>query len=249
MPATYTNLKKLRDKHGEIEFQAEVPVAALETYLGRELAHAARDFELPGFRKGKVPEHLVREHLNEMALLEAAAEAALHDVVREIITDESLAIVGSPRLTITKIAPKNPLEFKVTFARYPEIKLPDYKKIGKEIATRADTSEVTEKDVNDATERLLQMMGKTEGSASAPALTDEFVGKLGPFKTVAEFKEKLKENLAQDKAMQAKEAKREEIMHEITKQAKVEIPELLLDEEWYTFEERRNAELEAAKIS
>ncbi|HVO29040.1 MAG TPA: hypothetical protein VMT81_03605, partial [Candidatus Paceibacterota bacterium] len=82
-----------------------------------------------------------------------------------------------------------------------------------------------------------------------PELTDELVQSFGPFKTVDEFKAKLRENLAQDKEAQAKENKREEIMREVVKQSKVEIPGLLLDEEWYAFEERRNAQLEEAKLS
>jgi trigger factor len=71
----------------------------------------------------------------------------------------------------------------------------------------------------------------------------------GPFKTVEEFKAKLKENLAQEKLMNAKEQKREEIIREIVKKSKMEIPPLLLDQEWYTFEERRNAELEEAGLA
>ena len=262
MDKTYINLKKLGEKHGEVEFQAEVSVEVLETFISRELERAARDFELPGFRKGKVPVHIVREHLDEARLLESAANDALHDAVHEIITDENLSIVGSPRVTITKIAPKNPLGFKVMFALYPEVKLPDYKKIGAEIAARADAGagEVSEKEVDDAIERLLSMMAPMENKEGAgtdamsadattkPKLTDEMVAKLGPFKTVDEFKTKLKENLTQDKTMEAKEAKREEIMKMIVQQSKVELPEMLLDEEWYAFEERRNAQLEESNL-
>lgn len=263
MEKTYINLKRLGEKHGEVEFQAEVSVEVLETFIARELERAARDFELPGFRKGKVPAHIVREHLDEARLLESAANDALHDAVHEILTDENLSIVGSPRVTITKIAPKNPLGFKVMFALYPEVKLPDYKKIGAEIATRADAGagEVNEKEVDDAIERLLSMMAPMENKEGAgtdamsadattkPKLTDEMVAKLGPFKTVDEFKTKLKENLTQDKTMEAKEAKREEIMKTIVQQAKVELPEMLLDEEWYAFEERRNAQLAESNLT
>ncbi|HVO28996.1 MAG TPA: trigger factor family protein, partial [Candidatus Paceibacterota bacterium] len=158
MEKTYANLKKLSDKHGETEYQAEIPLEAVEEYVGRALAHAAAGFELPGFRKGKVPENIVREHLDEMALLEEAADEALRDAVREIITDEQLAIVGTPRLTITKIALKNPIEFKVMLARYPEVKLPDYKKIGSEIAARPVSAEVTDAEMTEAVTHLLAML-------------------------------------------------------------------------------------------
>lgn len=242
MEKIYTNLKKLEDKHNELEFQAEIPLEALEVYIGRALENAGRDFAIPGFRKGKVPAHIVRERVDEMGLLEDAADIALRDAVRAIVADEKLSIVGSPRLTITKIAPKNPLAFKVRFAVYPEVKLPDYKKIGREIAERKDVLEVSDAEMNESITRLLAMV-------SQPELTDEIVKNFGPFANVAAFKAKLNENLMQEKELHAKEAKREDIMREIVQQSKAEIPSLLIDEEWYAFEENRNAQLEEAKLS
>lgn len=257
MELSYANLKKLSDKKGEIEYQAEIPNDVVERFVSAELARAGRDFELPGFRKGKVPEHLIREHVDPMRVLENAADEALRGAVREIISAESLGIIGSPRLTITKLAPGNPIEFKVMFARYPEITLPDYRSIGKGIAERQDAvPEITEAELNKAIDRLLTFaagpMEKTPESTeskSVPQLTDELVARFGPFKTVDEFKAKLKENLASDKVREAKDAKREEVMHAIVAKSKVELPQMFLDEEWYAFEERRNAELEEAGIS
>jgi len=254
----YANLKKTSDKHGELEFSAAIPLDVVETHVAASLARAAEDVQLPGFRKGKVPPAMVRERMDEMALLEDAADGALRAAVREIITDEKISMIGSPQLTITKIAPKNPIEFKVRFALYPAIKLPDYKKIAGDIIARESAAdiaarEVTDADMNEAITRLLAMVALQKPELDTdkdkkPELTDEMVAAFGPFKTVDEFKIKLKENLAQDKILQAKEAKREEIMHEIVTRAGVELPKLFLDEEWYAFEERRNAELEEAKL-
>lgn len=252
MEKSYEALKKTEDKHGEIEFQAQLPLAILEKGMLAALEESARDFELPGFRKGKVPAHMIRDRVDEMQLLETAADGALRDAIREILADEKLSIVGSPQLTIMKVALKNPVEFKVRFALFPEIKLPDYKHIGHEIAAREDSVEVTETEMNEAIERLLKMMASQQGVTDAThltTLTDDMVKMFGPFQNVEEFKAKLKENLAQEKTINAKENKREEIIREIVKQAKMELPKMLVDQEWYTFEERRNAELEEAGLT
>jgi FKBP-type peptidyl-prolyl cis-trans isomerase (trigger factor) len=263
---TYANLKKTSDKHGEVEYSAAIPNEVIETYIGHVLAHAAEGVVLPGFRKGKVPLDMVRARMDEMALLEDAADEALRAAVREILVDEKLSLVGAPQLTITKIALKNPIEFKVRFALYPAIKLPDYKKVAADVLAKAEKEgapDVTEVELDEAVKRLLEMVGggtaptATLGADGAPAasqpapaeLTDEMVQKFGPFKTVADFKIKLKENLAQDKAVQAKEMRREEIMQAIVKAADADIPKMLIDQEWYAFEERRNEELEEAKLS
>ena len=262
----YNNLKKLEEKHNEVEFQAEIPLETLEVHIGRAIEQAGRDFVMPGFRKGKVPPHIVRERLDEMELLETAADEALRAAVRTIIANEKLSLVGSPQITITKIAPKTPLAFKVRFATYPEVILPEYKKIGNEIAERAITVEVTDAEMNESVARLLKMLGtqikvgseagieagaeaKAETDpATTPQLTDAIVKQFGPFENVDAFKAKLEENMAQEKELKAKEGKREEIMREIVKQSKAEIPALLIDGEWYAFEERRNAQLEEAKL-
>ena len=191
MEKSYTKLKKLSEKNGDIEFQAEVPVELLDEYSLAALAELAEDFALPGFRKGKVPQEKVREHIGEMSLLEDAANEAVRDAMQQIAEDEKLDVIGRPQVTITKIAPKNPLEFKIRYALFPDISLPDYKKIGKTIFERKDPTDVTEKEIDEAVERIQRMiMGATtsatpaapEKDAPVPPLTDETVKQLGNFK-------------------------------------------------------------------
>ena len=82
-------IKKLSEKNGDIEFSAEVPVELLEEYSLAALAKLAEDFALPGFRKGKVPQEKVREHIGEMSLLEDAANEALRDAMPQIAEDRN----------------------------------------------------------------------------------------------------------------------------------------------------------------
>ena len=247
MDTLYTNLKKLEDKNGEIEFEAEIPTEVLDDYLKRELAKAAADFEYPGFRKGKVPENIVREHVNEMALMEDAADEVLHDVIPEIAADEKLSVLGRPKLTLTKIAPKNPLGFKLRFALSPAVELPDYKKISHEIAAREEKREVTEKEIDEAVERIKKMIpisGPTKEISAPPEITDDFVKQFGPFKSVAEFREELRRQIKQEKELETKEARRDEMVREIAKKSKVKIPPMLLEQEMDDWKENRAAELE-----
>ena len=269
MATYYTNLKKTSDKDGEISFQAEIPLAILEKNMGEALIRETAEFTLPGFRKGKVPETIVRQHVSEMDLLEDAAHAGFQDAIREIITDEELSIIGAPQATITKIALKNPVTFTVRFALYPTFTLPDYKKIGRAIAEHVEITNITEQEVDEAIARIQKMMAphhhhetdtkqnenadtsnvdNTE-STSLPPVTDDFVKRFGNFKNVAEFREEIKHQLGHEKEMAAKEAKREEIVKKIMESAKIKIPPLLIDEEFYDFIERRDEELARAKLS
>jgi FKBP-type peptidyl-prolyl cis-trans isomerase (trigger factor) len=254
MEKSYTKLKKLSEKNGDIEFQAEVPVELLEEYSLAALAELAEDFALPGFRKGKVPQEKVREHIGEMSLLEDAANEALRDAMPQIAEDEKLNVIGRPQVTITKIAPKNPLEFKIRYALFPDISLPDYKKIGKTIFERKDPTDVTEKEIDEAVERIQKMiMSATtpgaEKDAPTPPLTDETVKQFGNFNTVADFRMELKRQLEQEKVLHIKDGRREETIKEIVKHAKLKVPQLLVDQELYEFLIDRDEQLKTAGLS
>lgn len=250
MEKSYAKLKKLSEKNGDIEFSAEVPVELLEEYSLAALAELAEDFALPGFRKGKVPHEKVRERIGEMSLLEDAANEALRDAMAQIAEDEKLDVIGRPQVTITKIAPKNPLEFKIRYALFPDVSLPDYKKIGKTIFDRKDPTDVTEKEVDEAIERIQKMIASaTAPDAAIPPLTDEDVKKFGNFNTVAEFRAELKRQLEQEKVMHMKDGRREEMIKEIVKHAKLKVPQLLVDQELYEFLADRDEQLKTAGLS
>jgi len=258
MEKSYTKLKKLSEKNGDIEFQAEVPVELLEEYSLAALAQLAEDFALPGFRKGKVPHDKVREHIGEMELLEDAANEALRDAMQQIAEDEKLNVVGRPQVVITKIAPKNPLEFKIRYALFPDISLPDYKKISKAIFERKDPTDVTEKEVDEALERIQKMIApvanagltaEATNEAPIPPLTDETVKQFGNFNTVTDFRAELKRQLEQEKVLHMKDGRREEMIKEIVAHAKIKVPQLLVDQELFEFLADRDEQLQAAGLS
>jgi FKBP-type peptidyl-prolyl cis-trans isomerase (trigger factor) len=261
METSYTKLKKLSEKNGDIEFQAEVPEELLEEYSLAALAELAQDFALPGFRKGKVPNDKVREHIGEMELLEDAANEVLRDAMQQIVENQKLNVVGRPQVTITKIAPKNPLEFKIRYALFPEISLPDYKKIGKTIFERKDPTDVTEKEVDEALERIQKMIAPIAAVATATPgeaptkdtpvspLTDETVKQFGNFNTVADFRAELKKQLEQEKVLHMKDGRREEMINEIVKYAKIKVPQLLVDQELFEFLSDRDERLKTAGLS
>jgi len=249
MEKSYTKLKKLSEKNGDVEFQAEVPVELLEEYSLMALAELAEDFTLPGFRKGKVPHDKVREHIGEMELLEDAANEALRDVMQQIVEDEKLNVVGRPQVVITKIAPKNPLEFKIRYALFPDVSLPEYKKIGKTIFDRKDPADVTEKEIDEAVLRIQAMIAPVAKDAPVPPLTDETVKQFGTFNTVADFRVELKKQLEQEKVLLMKDGRREEMVGDIVKHAKIKVPQLLVDQELFEFLSDRDEQLKTAGLS
>lgn len=248
----------------EVELEISLPTDFLDLARKKVIKNFCESIEIAGFRKGHVPENIAIEKVGESKILEEAADILLNEHFPKIIEQarlperqEKLDILGRPKISVTKLALGNPVEFKVNFAVYPEFELPDYKKIAKESLDIKRESqekiETTEKEVEDV---LLQIRKnkahfdwhKTHpeekdhnhpdfekptlgGEENLPELTDEFAKEAGNFKNLNELKEKIKENIINEKTIRQSEKRRAEIMEALLKNTKIELPEILIESE------------------
>ncbi|MEK7535666.1 MAG: trigger factor [Patescibacteria group bacterium] len=118
----------------EIEITGEIAWEEFEKYRPQALAHLKEHTELPGFRKGNVPENILREKLGPMKILDEMAGLALRATYPKIIAENKIEAIDRPRINVTKIAEGSPLGFKITQTVLPKIKLPDYHSIAKTIS-------------------------------------------------------------------------------------------------------------------
>jgi trigger factor len=250
-----TTIKKL-DK-SEVEITGILEVAEFEKYEEKALERIGERMELPGFRKGKAPSTIIKENTNDMMLLEEMAEAALQDCYIKILKEHMIDTIGRPQVAITKIARGSDLEFKITTAVMPEMKLPEYKDIAKEQNNKEENKKVisveeaeVDKVVNDLRKmRAEQAKGNSheghenmteEEHARAhpeipesewPELNDEFVKSFGNFETAEAFKDKIRTNIKIEKETEHKDKVRLSIVEELVKQTEGEIPEILIQSE------------------
>ncbi len=253
----YTNIKTTKKSDtSEVEITGEIPVEALATYRKKALKDLNESANIPGFRKGHIPEKVLLEKVGEVGILEEAAELALKELAPEIIEKEVPNYIGRPSIGITKLAPGNPLEFKISIAVMPEVDLPNYKKIAKaEMNAEDEKIEVTDKEIDDVIEQVRKQEAHrafhqvTSASASAeasadkhdhseeamakhmPEFNDEFVKKLGNFENVADFRTKAKENTIKEKQFRAIEKKRMKMLENIVAETKLALPQVLIDNE------------------
>ncbi len=241
----------------EVEIEGELPADIFESYYNKALKKLGSNIELDGFRKGKVPESVLISKVPEIRILEEMAELALSEHYPKIIEDEKIDAISRPEISITKLARKNPLGFKIKTAVLPNIKLPDYKSIAKSVlrsdlgnSKRSDlevTDEDLENTITDIRKSRAPKVHMTEhvhkeGEApyehpepelpqEIPELNDEFVKALGPFTDVADFKVKLKENIKLEKENSEKEKTRLKIIEGIIEDSALEVPDILIEAE------------------
>ncbi|HEU4677716.1 MAG TPA: trigger factor [Candidatus Paceibacterota bacterium] len=125
----------------------ELPYAELERHRSAAVAALGKEVAIDGFRKGHVPENILVRHLGEMAVLTEMAERALGEAYPTLIEMHGLDVIGYPRIELTKLAKDNPLGFAITVAVVPDIELPDYMKIAKDVNDGKESKDVTDEDV------------------------------------------------------------------------------------------------------
>ncbi len=222
-----------------------MPTDMFEAFRTEAIKKIGKDFEMPGFRKGHVPHDVLIKNIPASAVLEEMAEVALAKHYPLILDAEKIDAIGRPEIMITKLAPENPLEFKITTAILPEIKLPDYKTIAKEKNKAKKLGEVTDEDLEKALLDIRKMRAhqklhddgipheeNTEmRDEDLPEMNDEFIQTLGDFKNLEDLRAKLRENIGLEKEREAKDKNRIGVIEDIVKETKAEIPEILVKSE------------------
>lgn len=224
-------LKKLPSS--EVELVGEIPFETVESHRKEAIAHLSENAELPGFRKGHIPEAILVQKMGEIAILEEAVEHVISHLYPALIETHKLDAIGRPTVAITKLAPGNPVGLTIRIAVFPLFELPDYKKLAAGIKEDAP-GEVSEADIKNALDAILKSKSvKVDGSEElvTPELTDDFVRTLGEFETVADFTEKLKSHLKTEKEQAAKEKRRLAITEAIMEKTSMEIPLIFIASE------------------
>lgn len=185
---------------------------------------------LPGFRKGHIPESVLIKQVGNAHMLEEMAEEAIESIYPDILHVENVRPLAFPKIDITKLEENSPLEFTVTVDIFPEVKLADYKKLAiKENLKKVETIEVTEKEVDKAIE-MIQKQRAGHNDDVDEEIDDSFAQSLGA-KDLADLKEKVKTELLNEKERKQSEKRRIAILEAISAESIIDVPNTLVEDE------------------
>ncbi|MDP3769847.1 MAG: trigger factor [bacterium] len=137
----------------EIEIEVTLPFEEFELHVKRAATALSEERDIEGFRKGKAPYDAVKQKFGEATIYERAAEHAVRKTYPNIVEDlmatppegrKEFLPIGSPDVTIIKLAPGNELIYKVKLSLMPAVAVPDYIAIAKH--HNADKKEVAVSD-------------------------------------------------------------------------------------------------------
>ena len=158
-----------------------VPNERIETDVDSRLREAAKTVRLNGFRQGRIPFNVVKKRFGKGVRGEVIGEL-MSQSFYEAVTQENLKPAGQPKIEPLDVNEGQDLKFVATFEVYPDIKLPDFKKItiekpiadveGKDIDQMVETLREQKKDwievsrkANDRDLVNIDYLGKRDGVA------------------------------------------------------------------------------------
>jgi FKBP-type peptidyl-prolyl cis-trans isomerase (trigger factor) len=219
-------------------------------YREEAISNVGEGMKIDGFRPGHIPEKVIVEKFGEVLITEEAGRLALEKIYPDVITEAKVEAIGNPEVAINKIVPNETFEVKITTATHPEIKIADYKKIAKEInGKKADDTEATDKEIDEAIKELQNQVahddhhkknpddkGHDHGDLALPEVNEEFIKKFGDFKTVDEFKTKIKDSIKVQKVRKEQQKKRVEILDAVIGKSEIKMPKILVTNELHRIE-------------
>ncbi|MBU1049472.1 trigger factor [Candidatus Bipolaricaulota bacterium] len=148
---------KITDRQ-EIEatIQVTIPAAGISQQIEAVYKEYAREMNVPGFRKGRVPRSFLDSRFGRDVFLQESQEELQRMHLPLALTELDLNPVSTPQLEVVSFDEAEQFVFKASFAILPEIHLPDTK--GLEISVPA-LKPVTEDDVKQALDDVQQQFG------------------------------------------------------------------------------------------
>ena len=108
------------------EISIVMPKADIEPIREKETLKVRKDVQVPGFRKGKAPLHMVKRQYGQY--IEAyTMEAAVQEAVEKAITENDVKAVGMPEPKKVEFNDDGDLVMDVEVEVFPEVELKNYK--------------------------------------------------------------------------------------------------------------------------
>ncbi|GKX66919.1 trigger factor [Inconstantimicrobium mannanitabidum] len=299
-----------------VEFEIKVEAKKFGEALNKSYKKNLSKFNVPGFRKGKVPMHIVKKYYGIGVLLEDAINFAIDESYPVALKENNIKPVDYPKIDIKEVEEGKDLVYTAKVVTYPEVELGEYKGLEVKKPVYDVSEEDLEKQLTEMQEKnsrvetkesgvvengniaVIDFKGYVDGVAfeggegkdfsleigsktfidtfeeqligakvgenkevnvnfpenygkeelngkpalfevsvkevkvkELPALDDEFAKEVSEFDTIAEVKEDLKKKMTESNELKAEREFEEEVVNLAVENAKVEIPEVMVDQE------------------
>ena len=142
-------MKVTRDNSSPIEVTLTVELATEDEnpFIDRSYRRVVSRLNIPGFRRGRAPRHIVESMMGRTALLQEALEFMVPETLDKVLQDEEVSAFGEPSIEVTEL---EPVSFTATVPLEPTVDLGDYR----EIRVETEPVAVTDEEVDGVLDRV-----------------------------------------------------------------------------------------------
>lgn len=142
MKTTYNKLEK-----SQVELIVEVDDKVWEDAQKKAFDKLAKNVNLPGFRKGKVPAAMVKKQISEQSVLLESVEQVAQPALVSAVEEYNVELVARPDMEIVKLS-KEECTLKFVCSVKPDVTLGAYKELGVKKPRVMVKNEEIEEEVN-----------------------------------------------------------------------------------------------------
>ncbi|MDR0991901.1 MAG: trigger factor [Ruminococcus sp.] len=111
------------------EFLIDITPERLEKAIQDAYLKAKNNITVKGFRKGKVPRHMVEKLYGEQCFFEDAVQILVREEVAPEMEKSEIQLVSAPDVEVESINKRTGVKFKLTGFTKPDVEISDYKGI------------------------------------------------------------------------------------------------------------------------
>lgn len=141
-----------------VKFEVKVEADKFKEALTRAYKKNIKKFNVPGFRKGKVPMSVVKKYYGVEVLLEDAVNFSIEGSYAEALKENNVRPVDFPKVEVVQAEEGKDLIYTAEVTVYPEVELGEYKGLNVE----KKTYEVTEEEVSAKLKEMQEKNARVE---------------------------------------------------------------------------------------
>ena len=109
-----------------VKLSIEVPFEELAPFIDGAYKSLAEQINIPGFRKGKVPNAMIDQRVGRRAVLNEAVNDGLNTFMSNALRENKISIIGRPEINAIDYDEKKPLTFTAEVDIRPNLTLPNF---------------------------------------------------------------------------------------------------------------------------
>ena len=147
-----------------VKLEIRVGAAKFNEALNKAFTKNQKKFNVPGFRKGKVPMAIVKKYYGIEVLLEDAVNIAMDETYPAALKENNITPVDYPEVDVVEVGEGKDLVYTAKITVYPEVELGQYKEVEVEKVSYPVSDEEVEKRLVSMQEKNARIETKAEGT-------------------------------------------------------------------------------------